>query len=141
MATAKSLTSAEVDKVLSYISKQANAQRNRTMFCITMLAGLRVSEVAGLTIGDVRNADGTVKTEIYLSAERVKHGHARTIFINQRLQTEIAEYIAERAWLFESQPLFCTNRGLRHAFSANTLTQHFHYLYTDCDDHRFKRLC
>ena len=96
MATAKSLTNAEVERVLSYISKQANAQRNRTMFCITMLAGLRVSEVAGLTIGDVRNADGTVKTEIYLSAERVKHGHARTIFINQRLQAEIADYIAQR---------------------------------------------
>jgi integrase/recombinase XerD len=129
MATAKSLTQAEIEKVINYISTQANAQRNRAMFCITMLAGLRVSEVAGLTIGDVRNADGTVKTEIYLSADRVKHGHARTIYINQRLQAEIADYITERTWLFESQPLFCTNRGLRHAFTANTLTQHFHYLY------------
>ena len=72
MATAKSLTPAEIEKVISYISTQANAQRNRTMFCVTMLAGLRVSEVAGLTIGDMRNADGTVKTEIYLSADRVK---------------------------------------------------------------------
>jgi integrase/recombinase XerD len=129
MAAAKSLTSAEIEKVLTYISTQANAQRNRVMFCVTMLAGLRVSEVAGLTIGDVRNADGTVKTEIYLSANRVKHGHARTIFVNQRLQSEIAKYIAERTWLFEAQPLFCTNRGLRHGFTANTLTQHFHYLY------------
>ena len=64
MATAKSLTSAEITKVLDYIAINPNSQRNRAMFLFTVLAGLRVSEVADLKIGDVRNVDGTIKSEI-----------------------------------------------------------------------------
>ena len=93
MATAKSLTANEITKVLSNINNYPNALRNRVMFLITVLAGLRVSEVAGLAIADVRNADGTIKSEIFLSADRVKHNHARTIFVSTRLQAELAEYL------------------------------------------------
>jgi len=129
MATAKSLTASEITKVLSNINNYPNAVRNRTMILITVLAGLRVSEVAGLTIADVRNSDGTVKSEIFLSAHRVKHHHARTVFVSTRLQAELTEYITTKVFLYDAQPLFSTNRGIRNAFSANTLTQHFHYLY------------
>ncbi len=129
MATAKALTSAELERVLHYIAENTNAQRNRVMLLCTVAAGMRVSEVAGLTIGDVRNADGTIRSEVFLSAERVKHNHARTVYINTRLQQELTEYIAERTWHTDTQPLFSTCRGMRRAFSANTMTQHFHYLY------------
>ena len=129
MATAKSLTPTELQQVLAYIAENAFAQRNRLMLMCTVAAGMRVSEVSGLLIGDVRNADGTIRSEVFLSAERVKHNHARTVYINTRLQQELAEYVALRKWHDNSQPLFSTNRGVRCAFSANTLTQHFHYLY------------
>jgi integrase/recombinase XerD len=129
MATAKSLTQIEITQILSNIKNYPNAIRNRAMFLFTVLAGLRVSEVAGLTIADVRKADDSIKSEIFLSADRVKHHHARTIFVSTRLQAELAEYIDTKVFLFDAQPLFSTNRGIRHAFSANTLTQHFHYLY------------
>ncbi len=129
MATAKSLTAAELERVLHYITQHANAHRNRVMLMMTVLAGLRVSEVACLTLDDVRDADGTVRTEIYLAAERVKHGHARTVYINTRLQAELATYIASRNWIFDTLPLFSTHRGVRCSFSANTLTQYFFWLY------------
>ena len=129
MATAKSLTPTELQQVLAFIAENAFAQRNRLMLMCTVAAGMRVSEVAGLLIGDVRNADGTIRSEVFLSADRVKHNHARTVYINTRLQQELAEYVALRKWHDNSQPLFSTNRGVRCAFSANTLTQHFHYLY------------
>jgi integrase/recombinase XerD len=129
MAQAKSLTPADIDKVLAHIAANDNAQRNRAMLLTTVLAGLRVSEVAALTLADVRNADGTIKCEIFLSAERVKHHHARTVFVNQRLQAELAQYIGTRTWCDDEQPLFTTLRGPRNGFTANTMTQHFHYLY------------
>ena len=129
MAAAKSLTAADLDKVLLYIAQHSNAQRNRMMTLMTVLAGMRVSEVAGLTLGDVRDTDGAVRSEIYLAAERVKHGHARTVFVNTRLQQELADYITSRTWLDNTQPLFNTLRGPRRSFSANTLTQHFFWLY------------
>jgi len=129
MATAKSLTTQEIQKVYAYIEQHAYAERNRLMLTLTIAAGLRVSEVAGLTIGDVLNNDLTVRSEIYLAAHRVKHGHARTIFLTQRTQQELADYISTRNWLYDEQPLFSTHRGIRCAFSPNTLTQHFYWLY------------
>ena len=105
MAQAKSLTTADIERVLTYIAHNKHATRNRAMLLFTVLAGLRVSELAGLTIQDVRNANGTIKTEMYLSAERVKHGTARTVFISTRLQAELADYIQTRVWLYDTQPL------------------------------------
>lgn len=129
MTAAKSLTAAELDAALAYIAQRPHAQRNRAMLLTTVLAGLRVSEVAALTLEDVRNADGSVRSEIYLASSRVKHGHARTIYISTRLQTELSAYIASRKWHTPEQPFFYTLRGQRCGFSANTLAQHFFWMY------------
>ncbi len=129
MATAKSLTAAELDKVLAYTATQPYAQRNRAMLMMTVAAGLRVSEVAGLTLGDVLDSTGAVRGEVYLAAHRVKHQHARTIYINSRLQQELADYIATRTNKSPDLPLFPTHRGPRCSFSPNTLAQHFYWLY------------
>jgi integrase/recombinase XerD len=129
MAAAKSLTSEEIQKVLDYLAAGAYAQRNRVMFLLTAMAGMRVGEVAGLTVGDVRNADGSVRREIPLAANRVKHGHARTVYINSRLHAELAEWVTGRAWYDHTQPLFPTHRSPRRAFTPNTLAQHFYWLY------------
>lgn len=129
MAAAKSLTPTEIQQVLDYISNKPNAERNRCLFLMSVMAGLRVSELAGLTIGDIRNADSSIKAEVYLAAHRVKHAHARTVFISSRLQTELSDYIAARKWLDDTQPLFSIHHSPRKAFSVNTLTQHFFWLY------------
>ena len=129
MPQAKTLTPAEIEKVLHFIDSKPSAQRNRVMFLLTVWAGFRVSEVAGLKISDVRNADGTVRAEVFLSADRVKHGHAGVVYLNERLQQATASDIDSRKWHTEDQALFCTKANPRKGFSANTMTQHFHYLY------------
>jgi len=129
LATAKSLTAAELQKVLVYTTTQPYAQRNRAMLMMTVAAGLRVSEVAGLTLGDVLNSAGEIRSEVYLSAQRVKHGHARTIYLNSKLQHELANYVATRNNKSASLPLFPTHRGPRCHFSPNTLAQHFYWVY------------
>ena len=133
MAQAKSLTQQDIDTVLRYITTRDYPTRNRLMFLFTVLAGLRVSEVAQLMVGDVRNTDGTIKTQVFLSAQRVKHGHARTVFISTQLQHELTVYLTARTYaqgaIGDDMPLFHTLRGVHKAFTASTLTQHFHYLY------------
>lgn len=129
MAAAKSLTAQEITTVLNHITTQHYALRNRAMFLLTAMSGMRVGEVAGLTLADVCNVDHTVRAEVFLAANRVKHAHARTVFINSRLQAELAMYIASRTWICTTQPLFASHRGARRHFTANTLAQHFYWLY------------
>ena len=129
MPQAKTLTPAEIEKVLMYIATKSSPLRNRVMFLLTVWAGFRVGEVAGLSIADIRNADGSVRAEIYLSAARVKHGHAGVVYLNERLQKELTAYVANRKWHSDTQCLFTTVANPRKGFSANTMTQHFHYLY------------
>lgn len=129
MAAAKSLTQIEIDKVMQFVETSLYAKRNKLMLQFSLLAGMRVSEIADLKLCDVRDADGTVRSEIYLAAERVKHHHARTVYISTKLQADIADYLQSRNWFAEDQPLFTTHRGPRCGFSANTLTQHFFWMY------------
>ena len=129
MTAAKSLTALEIEIALTHIATREHAIRNRCLFITSVLAGFRVSELAALTIADVRNADRTVRSEIYLASHRVKHGHARTVYISTRLQAELATYIASRTWHTNTQPFFYSARGPRCGFSANTLAQYFFWMY------------
>lgn len=128
MAQAKTLKPAELRQVLGYIATSTkHAARNRTMLLMTHWAGLRVGEVAALSIGDVVNADGTVKEEVWLSAEQTKGNRARTVYMGTKIRRELAQYLATINTADKSKPLFYTQK--RAGFNANTLTQHFFHLY------------
>ena len=86
MAQAKTLTPAELDQVLDYISQRSFALRNRVMLLTGMWSGMRVSEIASLSVSDVMNANGTVKAEIRLTAEQTKGRQPRTVFLPQKLR-------------------------------------------------------
>ena len=88
------------------------------------------SRVRGAMLDEVRRLSFLPRSAVAFNKTHNETLHALSSELGRApTQAEIAEYIADRTWLFEAQPLFCTNRGLRHAFSANTLTQYFHYLY------------
>ena len=72
MAQAKTLTQAEFDQVLRFISTKKFALRNRVMFLISHWSGMRVGEIASLNIRDVINSDGTIRAEIRLLPEQTK---------------------------------------------------------------------
>ena len=128
MAQAKTLKPAELRQVLGYIATSTkHAARNRTMLLMTHWAGLRVGEVAALTIGDVVNADGTVKEEVRLSAEQTKGNRARTVYLGSKIRRELGQYLATINTANKLKPLFYTQK--RAGFNANTLTQHFFHLY------------
>jgi len=61
MAQAKTLTPAEIEKLLLHINTRKYAARNRSMMLLTHWAGLRIGEVAGLRWSDVTTTDGLVK--------------------------------------------------------------------------------
>jgi integrase/recombinase XerD len=129
MAAAKSLTPAELERTFNYIALNPNAERNKLMLMIGVMAGLRVGEISGLTLGDILDAGGGVRSEIYLASHRVKHGTARTIFLNTRIQQELTKFVVTKKLRDDHLPLFSTHRGVRCSFSPNTLAQHFYWLF------------
>jgi integrase/recombinase XerD len=127
MSQAKTLTSQELEQVLSYMASRKFALRNQLMLLTGYWSGLRVGEIASLRIRDVINSDGKVKGEVRLSADQTKGDHARTVFISQRLQSELQLYINMRQPLSPDAPLFVTATG--RPFSANLLSQHFFWQF------------
>jgi integrase/recombinase XerD len=127
MSQAKTLTPAEVEHMLTHISSTSYAMRNRVMFLTGLWSGMRVGELASLTVGDVRNADMSIKAEIRLTAQQTKGRHPRTVFLPQKLRVELEQYMRLRGAVPATNPLFVT--AGRKRFSANVMAQHFHYLF------------
>ncbi len=127
MSQAKTLTPAEIEQVLQYIAPRSYAMRNRVMFLTGLWSGMRVGEIASLSVGDVRNADGSVRAEIRLTAAQTKGRHPRTVFLPQKLRDELQTYLDLRGMVPATNPLFIT--AGRKRFSANVMAQHFHYLF------------
>ena len=140
MSQARVLTERELRKVLNFCNTQPHATRNRTMLLCTHMAGMRVGEVAALTVSDVLAMDGTVKEEIALSAQQTKGNRARTVLVPKKLRDELTSYLQQRYGLTNllavtqtdtQRALFPTQKNPKRGFTANTLCQLFHKIYKD----------
>jgi integrase/recombinase XerD len=129
MSQAKTLTQQELRRVLDYVATRKHSARNRAMLLVTHLAGLRVGEVAALLICDVLDDNGKIRNEIRLDPDQTKGSYARVVFLNEKLQKELAKYLTHYKPANHNQKLFYTQKRVKTGFNANTLTQHFHHLY------------
>ena len=62
MAQAKTLTTAEIERLLTHINTRKYSARNRSMMLLTHWAGLRIGEVACLRWSDVTTTDDEIKS-------------------------------------------------------------------------------
>ena len=140
MSQARVLTERELRKVLNFCNTQPHATRNRTMLLCTHMAGMRVGEVAALTVSDVLAMDGTVKEEIALSAQQTKGNKARTVLVPKKLRDEFTSYLQQRYGIANllavtqtdtQRALFPTQKNPKRGFTANTPCQLFHKIYKD----------
>lgn len=137
MSQARTLNEKELNLLLLYINTRKHALRDRCMVLMTYWSGARIKEVALTKVGDVLALDGTIKTEIRLTAEQTKGKHARTIVLADKLRKEILIYLQTRfdtkhliALTYSdamNKPLFATQK--RQGFDSNTACYHFHMLY------------
>jgi len=127
MAQAKVVTQAELDQVLRYVSTKRYAKRDRCLLLTSFWSGMRVGEISQLKMRDVVNEDGTIKSEIRLSAQQTKGNTARVVFIPNKLKTEIADYLTSRVLRNPEIPLFHTDDRL--GFTPNSLCQWFFWTF------------
>jgi integrase/recombinase XerD len=126
---AKTLNQQELRKVLDYISTRKHAARNRALLMTTFLSGMRVGEVSSLRFKDVVDVDGNIRNEIRLTPEMTKGEFARVVFVNERLRKELQQYIRLYNPQDKTMKFFYSQKRHSDGFNANTLTQHFHFLY------------
>ncbi len=138
MTQAATITDQQLKRLVAYIATQRHAVRNRALVLMTYYSGMRVGEIAALSVSDVLSNDGKIKDEIRLTAKQTKGNKGRVVVIPAKLKAEILNYLKSRfiktdlADLLPAQTrlhLFYTQK--RTGFSANTLTQYFHKLYKD----------
>lgn len=129
MKQAPVLTERDVKRVLQHCAQTAFPDRNRAVFQLGYLSGMRIGEIAALKISDVLAEDGAVRTVIQLTAAQTKGREARTVRVSTQLQTELAAYLrtvpAERK--AANMPLVVNKLGT--GFSANGLCQLMLKLY------------
>ena len=127
MAQAKTLTPQDIDRVLAYVARGHFPLRNRVILLTGLWSGMRVGELANLRLGDVLEADGSVKSEIRLAAWQTKGRRPRTVFIPEKLRTELGNYLKLRQVSKPEHPVFVS--GFGRAFSPNTLCQHIFWIF------------
>ena len=140
MSQSRILTDREYRKVLLHISKKKHSSRNKAIFSMSHLAGLRCGEIASLSIADVLNSEGKIKDEVFLRKEQTKGNRGRIFLVPKKLQDEIHNYLSDRFKLKDlkavtmtdtSKALFFTQKNSQRGFSANTLSQWFKTIYTE----------
>jgi integrase/recombinase XerD len=126
---AKTLNHQEIRRVLDYTATRKHSIRNRALVLTSFLSGMRCGELSSLRYCDVVNADGTIKNEIRLSADQTKGNQARVVFVNEKLRKELEAYTATHKPINIHRKFFYSQKSTSDGFTANTLTQFFHYLY------------
>lgn len=127
MKQAQVLTEKDMKRVMAHVARSAFPERNRCALQLSWLAGMRVGELAALSVGDVVDAEGNVRSEIQLKASQTKGNRGRTVLLNAQAQAELASYVRSMPHAKPFDPLFRSRVGKR--FSANSLCQVFLKIY------------
>src|SRR5262249_4111240 len=128
MAQASVLSDNDIRRVFRIIETTRHAERNRLAFILSIYAGMRVGEIAALTVGDVINHCGEVRPEIKLGAHQTKGPKGRTVILSGRVRREIGAYLKSQPDRQFDSPLIFSQRN-RRAFSSLTLSMLFKSIY------------
>ena len=115
------------DKLEHHTRSRRHQVRDETIILTSFYAGLRAKEIAALTVGNVFDEEGNVRTQFILSAAQSKGGQTRTVYLNQRFRKALLGYSACIRITDPQRPLFESQKGGH--FSANTMCQLFLDIY------------
>ena len=105
MAQASVLSDNDIRRVFRIIETTRHADRNRLAFVLSIYAGMRVGEIAALTVGDVVNQHDEVRSEIKLGAHQTKGPKGRTVVLSTRIRREIGAYLKSQPERHLDSPL------------------------------------
>lgn len=128
MAKAKVLTRDEIKRVMRIADTGKNGLRDRVALSLSVLAGMRVGEIAALTIGSVRDLDGSAVGVINLSKHQTKGNRSRRVFVSDELRKLLNSYLATISQLDDHRAFIRSTRTGGH-FSNVSLSLRFKAIY------------
>lgn len=96
----------DVKNVLNMIRSMDNPQRNRIIFLLSYLVGMRVCNIQKLQIGDVFDDNGKPFDKIVLSKDKNKCNKIAEYYLNDRMKKELANYYK---FLKNDKMILCKN--------------------------------
>lgn len=144
---AKTLTEKQVRRVLAYVGDESRyPHRDRVMILLSVKAGLRAAEIAGLSWSMVTDSDGNVGDHIALADNIAKKGSGRTIPLNAELRAALVDLKRLRDRDGKGSPDMCVIHSERgKGMSAQGVTNWFFVLYNErvffdgCSSHSGRR--
>jgi integrase len=88
---AKTLSKGQTEAILGYLAKTRHPIRNRTIFLLSLKAGLRAKEIASLTWGRITDADGEIGQAIHLQDKASKGRSGRIIPMNGDVRSALQD--------------------------------------------------
>ena len=90
---AKILTKKQIDQLIWYVSTLRQPLRNEVIVLLSVRAGLRAKEIAGLTWSMITDADGDIGSSIHLTDKASKGRSGRVIPLNMQLRHKLEDLI------------------------------------------------
>lgn len=158
MATkhAQTLTDKQFDALAAKVLAAPNGVRNRAMLMLSFKAGLRAQEIAGLSWGDVCDAEGAigkpkttyvddlemVSRNLFVPGSIAKYGKERFIPINKPLMEALTALYMLRLPRPQKSPVIVGHDGDR--MTPDAVRKWFHRLYErngleGCSSHSGRR--
>jgi integrase len=138
---AKTLSAAQIRTALNYLTMTRNAERDVVMFLMSVRAGLRAKEIAGVTWTMVIGSDGLIDESLALEDRVAKMGSGRTIPLAHDLKAALEILYAKRQPAPFDRIIFSERQA---GFSAATIAQRFFHIYArlgfvGCSSHSGRR--
>jgi integrase/recombinase XerC len=139
---AKVLSEPQAKAALRHLEGGRYPDRDRVMFLLSVKAGLRAKEIAGLTWAMVTDAEGNVGDAIHLPDIASKGRSGRTIPLNRDLRAALIAWQASPQRRTASPFVVTSERG--HRLSAGSVVCWFARLYSGlgfngCSSHSGRR--
>ena len=90
---AKTLTRQQVDFIHTYLGTRRHGLRDKTMFLLSVRAGLRAKEIAYLKWNMILTSDGEIGDAIHLTDTASKGLSGRVIPLNKQLRANLMEML------------------------------------------------
>ena len=143
---AKILTKKQIDQLLWYVGTLRHPLRNEVIVLLSVRAGLRAKEIAGLKWSMLTDADGEIADSIHLTDIVSKGRSGRIIPINMQLRLKLQDWLQEvvkqRGFDVASSHVITTERSTRT--QAQAIVNMFATWYSDvglvgCSSHSGRR--